>query len=68
MDIFRARFTKWYCRRGYRMEYEPCDYADGVSELVYICPWWVKLLANLFFSPSMYYREISTFKNKSEDK
>lgn len=49
----RQRFTKWYVRKGYRMEYE-----DGAAELIFTCPWWVRLLAGFFFSPSIYYKEL----------
>lgn len=57
MNDFRARFTKWYYRKGYRMEYRPCDYGDGVAELIFFCPWWLRLWTGFFFSPSVYYYE-----------
>lgn len=57
MFNFREKFTKWYYRKGYRMEYKPCDYGDGVAELVFKCPFWVKPLVYVFFSPCEYYRE-----------
>lgn len=46
----REKFTKWYVRKSYRI-----GYVD--SDLVYVCPGWVKLLAYFFFSPSVYYAE-----------
>ena len=55
---YHTKFTKWYYRKGYRMEYEPVDYADGVGRLTYICPWWVRPLASWLFSPSVYYHEV----------
>lgn len=57
MFNFREKFTKWYCRKGYRMDYKPCDYGDGVAELTFICPIWVRPLTAWFFSPCVYYRE-----------
>lgn len=59
MSNLRQRFTKWYIRKGYRMVYKPCDYADGVAELIFFCPWWVRLFVEFFFSPSVYYGEIN---------
>ena len=53
----REKFTKWYYRKGYRMLYKPCDYGDGVAELIFICPWWVRLLASPLFVPTVYYKE-----------
>lgn len=46
---FRTKFTKWYYKRGYKI-----DYADGIGRIVYICPWWVKPLTAYFFSPYVY--------------
>ena len=57
MNDFRAKFTRWYYRKGYRMFYVPCDYGDGVGSMSFVCPWWVRILAGWFFSPSVYYRE-----------
>lgn len=45
----RTKFTKWYYRKGYRADY------DG--NLVFECPWWVRLLATYLLSPSVYYHE-----------
>lgn len=47
---FRTRFTKWYYRKGYTIDYD----RTGV---VYACPWWVKPLTTHFFSPSVYFHE-----------
>lgn len=63
MNDFRTRFTKWYCRKGYRMVYKPCDYGDGVAELIFFCPWWVRPIIELLFSPTVYYREIGKENN-----
>lgn len=52
MDNFRQRFTRWYYRRGYRM-----DYMTYTGELIFSCPLWVRPLVFLFFSPCAYYRE-----------
>lgn len=60
MNDFRVRFTKWYYRKGYRMKYRPCDYGDGVAELVFICPLWIRPFIELLFSPCTYYREIGS--------
>ena len=57
MNDFRTRFTKWYYRKGYRMRYKPCDYGDGVAELIFYCPWWVRPFVELFFSPVIFYHE-----------
>ena len=64
MNDFRARFTKWYYRKGYRMKYLPCDYADGVAELIFYCPWWARLFVGFFFSPSIYYHEVMNDSTK----
>ena len=53
----RSKFTKWYYRKGYRMGYKPCDYGDGVAELIFHCPWYVRPLVYWLFSPSVYYNE-----------
>lgn len=66
MNKFKARFTKWYIKRGYRFIYNfnnvpvyhdgflstPC----GMPEILFICPWWVKPFL-IFFSPSVYSAE-----------
>lgn len=57
MFNLRHKFTKWYYRKGYRMIWSTCDYADGVSEMIFYCPWWVRPLVEYFFSPSVYYAE-----------
>lgn len=57
MNDIRERFTTWYYRKGYRMFYVPCNYADGVASMTFVCPWWVRLFVGMFFSPSIYYRE-----------
>lgn len=53
MNDTRARFTKWYYRKGYRMDYMPYT-----GDLIFSCPLWVKLLAYFLFSPCVYYREV----------
>ena len=53
MNDFRARFTKWYYRKGYRMEYH-----QSSLESIFHCPLWVRPLVYYFFSPSVYYREV----------
>lgn len=57
MNDLRTRFTKWYYRKGYRMVYRPCDYGDGVAELIFFCPWWVRPFVELLFSPTVFYHE-----------
>lgn len=52
MTDFRTKFTKWYYRKGYRMTWKPGDY-----EITFDCPFYVRPLGWLFFSPSTYYRE-----------
>lgn len=54
---FRTKFTKWYYKKGYKVDYEPCDYADGIGHVNYACPWWIKPLTAYFFAPSVYYAE-----------
>lgn len=61
MNDFRTRFTKWYCRKGYRMRYKHSNNKDGlVAELIFSCPWWVRPFVEFFFSPSVYYREVGS--------
>lgn len=52
MNDLRARFTKWYYRKGYRMDYRPYN-----TELIFHCPWLLRPLVYFFFSPCAYYRE-----------
>lgn len=47
----RERFTKWYYHKGYRMKY-------NVTNLKFICPFWIKPFANTLFSPYVYYHEL----------
>lgn len=54
----REKFTKWYYSKGYRMEWKTCDYGDGVSEMIFKCPWWVRPIVNVLFSPCAYYRSV----------
>jgi len=42
------------------MTYKPCEYGDGVAEMIFYCPWWVRLAVEFFFSPSVYYKEVMT--------
>ena len=59
MNDLRAKFTKWYCNKGYRMIYKP-PYDDSiVAEMIFVCPLWVRPLVEFLFSPSVYYYEIS---------
>lgn len=58
MSDFRSRFTKWYCRRGYRMAYKPYSYGGSAAKLIFFCPLWVRPLVYFFFSPSVYYYEV----------
>lgn len=52
MNNLRQRFTSWYYRKGYRMTYKP----ENV-ELRFACPFWIRPLVFIFFSPCAYYRE-----------
>ena len=56
MINIRQTFTEWYFRKGYRMTWATCDYGDGVSKMIFECPWWVRPMINTFFSPCAYYR------------
>ena len=56
MNNIRQRFTQWYFRKGYRM-----DYIQRNNELIFHCPLWVRPLVFLFFSPCAYYREFDQF-------
>ena len=67
MDNLREKFTKWYYRKGYRMSYKPCDYSDGVAELIFHCPWWIRPFVEFFFSPSIYYREAVYDRSDEEE-
>ena len=63
MKDIKARFTKWYVKKGYRFGYdfEDCDIIGdehfkspyGMPIAYWICPKWVKPLLMLF-SPSIY--------------
>lgn len=57
MSNLRSKFTKWYYRKGYRMEMDNCDLAIGVAGMIFRCPVWVRPLVYYFFSPCVYYRE-----------
>ena len=56
MSNLREHFTKWYYRKGYRMEYRDCSFGKPEIELVFRCPLWVRPLVYIFFSPCEYYR------------
>ena len=55
MTNFNQKFTRWYYHKGYRMEWEPCDYGDGIGRIIFHCPWWVRPMTVWFFSPCTYY-------------
>lgn len=57
MTNLRKKFTKWYYRKGYRMMWVTSHYGNGVHEMIFSCPWWVRPLVEFFFSPSVYYAE-----------
>jgi hypothetical protein len=57
MFNIRQRFTKWYYRKGYRMNYRPGNYTTKTVELIFSCPWWIRPFVSAFFSPCEYYRE-----------
>lgn len=68
MINLRTKFTKWYYRKGYTMEWKTCDYGDGVAETIFHCPLWVRPLVSFFFSPSVYYVElIEDLENEIEN-
>jgi hypothetical protein len=52
MNNIRQRFTSWYRKKGYQMDYMPYT-----GELIFRCPPWVRPLVFLLFSPCAYYRE-----------
>lgn len=54
---FRTKFTKWYYKKGYKIDFEVVGFADGVGQMVYLCPWWIKPLTAYFFSPTVYFNE-----------
>ena len=60
MPDFRERFTKWYVSKGYSMDYKHVYTDDGESELIFRCPFWIRPLTGLLFSPSIYYHESYT--------
>ena len=55
MITLRERFTKWYYRKGYTLD---TKIYGNTYEMIFVCPWWVRLFVGLFFSPSVYYREV----------
>ena len=57
MNNLRERFTKWYYRKGYRAKYRDISFGKPTIELVFYCPWWVRPLVYLFWSPSVYFHE-----------
>lgn len=48
MKNLKARFTRWYVRRGYKFGYRK----DLTA--YYVCPVWVKPLLPFLFSPGVY--------------
>ena len=52
MNDARSKFTKWYYRKGYRMNYRPND-----TEMIFSCPLLIRPVVYFFFSPCAYYRE-----------
>lgn len=58
MNDLRERFTKWYYRKGYRVVYnDPGPGFKGI-ELIFYCPWWVRPLVRILWTPSVYFREV----------
>ena len=53
----RERFTKWYYRKGYRAYYKDVSFGFSEIELVFQCPWYIKPLVYILWSPSVYYEE-----------
>lgn len=67
MDDFRTSFTKWYCGKGYRFNYDFNGFEEGDNvDLKFNCPWWARILTFFFFSPSVYLHEIITAKKEAE--
>lgn len=58
MFKLREKFTSWYYRKGYRMDYRSSGYDSVDAELVFKCPFWIRPLVYVFFSPCAYYREV----------
>ena len=58
IDIYKERFTKWFYHKGYRMGYR--DKGPGFSdvETVFRCPLWLKPIAWIMLSPSVYHAEL----------
>ena len=55
INNLRERFTKWYYRKGYRVRYnDPGPGFKGV-ELIFSCPWWVRPLVRILWTPSVYF-------------
>lgn len=58
MTKLRSKFTKWYYRKGYRMEYRAYDGSEFVAEMIFTCPFYIRPLVYFFFSPCVYYHEV----------
>ena len=70
MGDLRSRFTRWYCNKGYEMTYKPLHYGNRSGELIFTCPFWVRPLASMFFSPCVYYQEtgyLNSIRNEEVD-
>lgn len=53
----RERFTKWYYRKGYRTNYDFSISSFNDFRVVFKCPFWLRPIVPLLFSPSVYYYE-----------
>ena len=53
MTNFAQTFTRWYCRKGYRMSFDVNE-----LRLIFDAPLLVRMIASMFFSPHTYYREV----------
>lgn len=60
MNNLRERFTKWYYRKGYTVRYTNELIENNAYELIFCCPLWVRPLVYFFWSPSVYYHELSS--------
>lgn len=58
MNKLREKFTKWYVRKGYTMDWACCDFGDGIANFIFTCPFLVKPLAYFLFSPCVYYGSV----------
>ena len=56
IDIYRESFTKWYYSKGYKATYD-FGTSFGDFRVIFKCPFWLRPITPLLFSPSVYFYE-----------